>query len=224
MANYVTQTSDKDKKTAAILCACGFLGIGGLHYFYVGRIGKGVLYLCTFGFFLIGTIFDLVSISTGGFRDNVGAPLRTSNARPSSAPAPKPISAPVPSPVPTPTPIAEPQTDFEFYPVKVAGVTFKNGRKSRQTILRKIKFYDPPFEDGIELGLSKYEFEGNPAISITANGEQIGNVPAAQVPYIMENWCRIESISAINVYGGGKSEDGEEKNFGAEITIRLNPR
>ena len=88
MANYVTQTSDKDKKTAAILCACGFLGIGGLHYFYVGRIGKGVLYLCTFGFFLIGTIFDLVSISTGGFRDNVGAPLRNSSSRSSVSSSP----------------------------------------------------------------------------------------------------------------------------------------
>lgn len=76
MANYVTNTSDKKKGTALILCCIGFIGIGGLHYFYVGRIGKGILYLLTGGLFLIGTIADLIKISTGGFTDNVGAPLR----------------------------------------------------------------------------------------------------------------------------------------------------
>lgn len=47
MNNYVTQTSDKDKKTALILCACG--GFLGIHQFYVGNIGKGILYIFTFG-------------------------------------------------------------------------------------------------------------------------------------------------------------------------------
>lgn len=74
MSNYVTNTSDKSKKTALILCACG--GFFGLHLFYVGRIGKGLLYLCTVGLFMFGWIADIISISTGGFRDNVGAPLR----------------------------------------------------------------------------------------------------------------------------------------------------
>lgn len=76
MANYVTNTSDKSKKTAMILCCLGFAGIGGLHYFYVGKYGKGLLYLCTVGFFMVGTIKDTISIASGGFRDNVGAPLR----------------------------------------------------------------------------------------------------------------------------------------------------
>ena len=76
MSNYVTNTSDKKKSTAMILCCLGLVGFGGLHYFYVGRIGKGILYLCTVGFFYIGTISDLIKISTGSFTDNVGAPLR----------------------------------------------------------------------------------------------------------------------------------------------------
>lgn len=76
MSQYVTNTSDKSKKTAKIMCCLGFLGLGGLHYFYVGRYGKGILYFCTFGMFFIGTVADLISISTGAFRDNVGAPLR----------------------------------------------------------------------------------------------------------------------------------------------------
>lgn len=76
MSNYVTNTSDKKKGTALILCCLGFLGIGGIHQFYVGRIGLGLLYFFTGGLFFIGTIIDLIKIATGSFTDNVGAPLR----------------------------------------------------------------------------------------------------------------------------------------------------
>lgn len=74
MSTYTTQTSDKKKKIALILCICG--GFLGLHQFYVGNIGKGILYLFTGGLFIFGWIIDIVKIATGGFRDNVGAPLR----------------------------------------------------------------------------------------------------------------------------------------------------
>lgn len=74
MSNYVTQTSDKKKGTALILCI--FLGIFGAHYFYVGRFGKGILYLFTGGLFIIGWIVDIIKIASGSFVDNVGVPLR----------------------------------------------------------------------------------------------------------------------------------------------------
>lgn len=74
MSQYVTNTSDKKKSTALILCI--FLGIFGAHYFYVGRIGRGIVSLFTMNFFMIGWIIDIVKIATGSFRDNVGAPLR----------------------------------------------------------------------------------------------------------------------------------------------------
>ncbi len=76
MAQYFTQTSDKKRKTALGLCCLGYIGLGGMHYFYVGKIGKGLLYFCTVGFFFIGTVKDTIQIATGGFRDNAGAPLR----------------------------------------------------------------------------------------------------------------------------------------------------
>jgi len=74
MTNYVTNTSDKKKITALLLCIFG--GALGLHHFYVGNIGKGILYIFTAGLFGIGWIIDIVKICTGSFRDNVGAPLR----------------------------------------------------------------------------------------------------------------------------------------------------
>lgn len=75
MSQYVTNTSDKKKSTALLLCI--FLGGIGAHYFYVGRIGRGILCWITLGnFFGIGWIIDIIRIATGGFKDNVGAPLR----------------------------------------------------------------------------------------------------------------------------------------------------
>ena len=35
-----------------------FLGFFGVHRFYMGKWGTGLLYLCTFGLFLIGIIYD----------------------------------------------------------------------------------------------------------------------------------------------------------------------
>lgn len=74
--NYVTMKSEKSKKKALILCCIGFLGLGGFHYFYVGRIGRGILYFCTAGFLMVGTVIDVIKIANGGFLDNAGAPLR----------------------------------------------------------------------------------------------------------------------------------------------------
>lgn len=74
MANYTTITSDKSKKTALLCCLFG--GMLGIHHFYVGNIGKGILYLFTGGLFVFGWIADLISIATGSFKDNSGQPLR----------------------------------------------------------------------------------------------------------------------------------------------------
>jgi len=74
MAQYTTITSDKSKKTAFRLCLFG--GFLGLHQFYVWRIGKGMLYMFTFGLFLFGWLSDLFKIISGTYQDNVGAYLR----------------------------------------------------------------------------------------------------------------------------------------------------
>jgi len=74
MAEYVTVTSDKSKVAALLLCI--FLGEFGAHYFYVGKIGMGILYLLTAGLFGIGWIVDIFRIALGKFKDNVGVPLR----------------------------------------------------------------------------------------------------------------------------------------------------
>lgn len=63
----------KNRWVAFFLCL--FLGYLGFHRFYVGKVGTGIIYLFTFGFFGIGWILDLILILIGGFRDKAGFPL-----------------------------------------------------------------------------------------------------------------------------------------------------
>ena len=65
----------KRKIVALILCILGFFGLAGFHRMYVGKVFSGFLYLFTFGFFFIGTIIDLISILSGGFKDTFGQPM-----------------------------------------------------------------------------------------------------------------------------------------------------
>ena len=60
------------KSRAAALLLCFFLGVFGVHRFYVGKIGTGILYFLTVGCFGIGWLIDMVTIACGVFRDSQG--------------------------------------------------------------------------------------------------------------------------------------------------------
>ena len=216
------------KKTVLILWGVGALFlISSIPLFVEGDMGAGVC-----GIVIAAALF-FIGLRKKAARPEpkkeppAATPAATMEPEEVAAPAPKadttahvtlaadPRSAKTEATAPAPT--AEAKPAFEFLSVKVAGVTFKNGRKSRQTILRKIHFKDEPFDKGtMELTLQREEWEGKPAFGVYVNGDQIGNIPAEYVSYVNDNFSRLDGIVNMEVYGGG-----EGRNYGAEITLRF---
>ncbi|WP_433743292.1 NINE protein [Falsibacillus pallidus] len=56
--------NQKSTGTAYLLLAVSIFGLAGLHRFYLGKIGTGILYSLTFGLFGIGLIYDLFTLPT----------------------------------------------------------------------------------------------------------------------------------------------------------------
>ena len=63
-------TSEKSFVTTLILCV--LLGGLGVHRFYVGKIGTGILMLLTLGGLGIWQLIDLIIIATQNFKDSEG--------------------------------------------------------------------------------------------------------------------------------------------------------
>jgi TM2 domain-containing membrane protein YozV len=75
----VSDTQVSDKGFVPVLLLCFFVGVLGVHRFYVGKIGTGILQLITFGGLGIWTMVDFVMIAVGSFTDKEGRPIKASN-------------------------------------------------------------------------------------------------------------------------------------------------
>jgi TM2 domain-containing membrane protein YozV len=67
-------TSDKSNTVALLLCF--FVGFLGVHRFYVGKVGTGILQLVTLGALGIWALIDFIMIAMQKFTDSEGNTLK----------------------------------------------------------------------------------------------------------------------------------------------------
>ena len=65
------------KSWLAAMLLCFFLGVFGVHRFYVGKIGTGVLWLLTGGLLGFGALVDFIIILCGNFSDSDGLKIKS---------------------------------------------------------------------------------------------------------------------------------------------------
>ncbi len=69
-----SDSSSRSRIVALLLCL--FFGWIGVHKFYLGRVGLGLVYLCTGGLLGIGVMYDLLVLLFGSPRDGQDARVR----------------------------------------------------------------------------------------------------------------------------------------------------
>ena len=68
-----------DKGFVPTILLCFFLGAFGIHRFYVGKVGTGILQLLTLGGLGIWVLVDFIIIVTGSFTDGDGLVIKAQN-------------------------------------------------------------------------------------------------------------------------------------------------
>lgn len=71
----VTGQATGQKSWLVALLLCFFLGGFGVHRFYVGKIGTGILMIVTFGGLGLWVLIDFIMIIVGKFTDKQGQEL-----------------------------------------------------------------------------------------------------------------------------------------------------
>src|SRR5688572_32078105 len=65
MLSSAMAPNPSEKSRAVALALCIPLGVFGAHRFYVGKIGTGLLMLCTLGGLGLWYLYDLITIASG---------------------------------------------------------------------------------------------------------------------------------------------------------------
>ncbi len=70
------EQKSKENKWLMTLLLCWFLGVFGIHRFYTGHTGIGVVQLLTLGGCGIWTLIDFIIIIIGNYKDADGNPIK----------------------------------------------------------------------------------------------------------------------------------------------------
>ena len=72
-------TDASSKGFVPTLLLCFFFGVLGVHRFYVGKVGTGILQLLTLGGLGIWALIDFIMIVVGSFTDKQGNFIKAGN-------------------------------------------------------------------------------------------------------------------------------------------------
>lgn len=86
---------------------------------------------------------------------------------------------------------------------KVAGVTFNDRQKNLKKILEQKQKGKV-----INIGIEQYDYKGEPAVSVTANGLDIGNLHKEDADYVLKNRDRIIGFTDLFI-DSFNNEDGK---------------
>lgn len=95
---------------------------------------------------------------------------------------------------------------------KVAGVTFDD----RQKYLKKLKA-DKKSGKAINVKIEEYDFKGEPAIRILANGYDVGNLHREDVAFVKSNQERILGINDFTI--GEHYDENEKISYNAKVKL-----
>ena len=73
----VMEIEQSPKGFVPTLLLCFFFGIFGVHRFYVGKIGTGILMLLTLGGLGIWSLIDFIMIAVSSFKDKGGRVIKS---------------------------------------------------------------------------------------------------------------------------------------------------
>ncbi len=65
-----------DRSFVAMILLCFFVGSLGVHRFYAGKVGSGVVMLLTLGGLGLWTLIDFIIIVCGAFKDGEGKVIK----------------------------------------------------------------------------------------------------------------------------------------------------
>ncbi|MFQ5570464.1 MAG: TM2 domain-containing protein [Rhodothermales bacterium] len=91
---HVHRQRRKDDMVTLIMALVGFFGLAGIHRFYLGQVGMGLLYLFTGGFCAIGTIIDLFNHKNLTARYNIAQANEVAQLIKGAFPETKELEAP----------------------------------------------------------------------------------------------------------------------------------
>lgn len=95
---------------------------------------------------------------------------------------------------------------------KVAGVTFDD----RQKYMKKLKA-DKKSGKAINVKMEEYNFKGEPAIRILANGYDVGNLHREDVAFVKSNQERILGINDFTI--GEHYDENEKISYNAKVKL-----